>query len=165
MNCEKIKQKVEIRTVLEYFGIFPFKENRNTAFYFALDREEKVPSLSVDFVKNKAFDFGNGKSYDVISIVQEIKKCSVSEALEYLSTLDFSFQNEFDYKEVQTKIDYQIINIKEIKHPALVQYLKSRCLYLYYFYHLKILLQKNILIMRNHIVFYLVYLSILIQFD
>jgi 5S rRNA maturation endonuclease (ribonuclease M5) len=126
MNCEKIKQKVEIRTVLEYFGIFPFKENRNTAFYFALDREEKVPSLSVDFVKNKAFDFGNGKSYDVISIVQEIKKCSVSEALEYLSTLDFSFQNEFDYKEVQTKIDYQIINIKEIKHPVLVQYLKSR---------------------------------------
>ena len=81
MNCEKIKQKVGIRAVLESFGIFPFKENPKTAFYFAIDREEKIPSLSVDFVKNKAFDFGNGKSYDLISIVQQINKCSVSEAL------------------------------------------------------------------------------------
>ena len=48
---------------------FPVRENPKTAFYFALDREEKISSLSVDFVKNKAFDFGNGKSYDVISIV------------------------------------------------------------------------------------------------
>jgi hypothetical protein len=47
------------------FGIvrdlFPVKENPKTAFYFAFDREEKIPSLSVDFVKNKAFDFGTEK--------------------------------------------------------------------------------------------------------
>ena len=72
MNCQNIKQKVGIRSVLESFGIFPVRENPKTAFYFALDREEKISSLSVDFVKNKAFDFGNGKSYDVISIVQLI---------------------------------------------------------------------------------------------
>jgi hypothetical protein len=51
MNCEEIKQKIGIRTVLESFHLFPVKENRKTAFYFALDREEKVPSLSVDFEK------------------------------------------------------------------------------------------------------------------
>lgn len=129
MNCEKIKQKVEIRTVLESFGLFPVKKNKKNAFYFALDREEKIPSMSIDFVKNKAFDFGSGKSYDVISVVQQIKKCSVSEALEYLSMLDFSVQSEFDYKKVQTNIDYQILNIKEIWHPALVQYLKFRKVY------------------------------------
>ncbi len=61
MNCEEVKQKINIRTVLESFHLFPAKENKKTAFYFALDREEKFPSLSVDFVKNKAFDFGTGK--------------------------------------------------------------------------------------------------------
>lgn len=125
MNCEKIKQKVGIRAVLESFGIFPVKENPKTAFYFALDREEKIPSLAVDFVKNKAFDFGNGKSYDVISIVQQINKCSVSEALRYLSTLDFTVQNELKYLETNAKI----LEIKEIQHPALIQYLKSRKVY------------------------------------
>lgn len=131
MNCEKIKQKIEIRTVLESFGIFPIKENRKMGFYFALNREEKIPSLSVDFAKNKAFDFGNGKSYDVISIVQEMKKCSVSEALKYLSTFDFSLQNDFKIKRKAKEIihfdnNYRILEIKEITHPALIQYLKLR---------------------------------------
>ena len=89
MNCEKIKERVSIRAVLESFNFFPVKENQKTAFYFALDREEKIPSFSVDFVKNKAFDFGTGKSYDVISIVQQINQCSVSDALKYLKKFDF----------------------------------------------------------------------------
>ena len=111
---------------MESFGLFPVKENPKTAFYFALDREEKIPSLAVDFVKNKAFDFGNGKSYDVISIVQQIKKCSVSEALKCLSTLDFRVQNEIKYHETTGQTCNQILEIKEIQHHALIQYLKSR---------------------------------------
>lgn len=126
MNCEEIKQKIGIRTVLESFHLFPVKENRKTAFYFALDREEKVPSLSVDFVKNTAFDFGTGKSYDVISIVQLMKKCCVSEALKYLSAFDFSMQNESLNKEMRFQTSYKISEIKEIQHPALIQYLKFR---------------------------------------
>ncbi len=125
MNCDKIKQKIGIRTVLESFSLFPIKENRKTAFYFALDREEKIPSLAVDFVKNKAFDFGTGKSYDVISIVQQLKKCSVSEALKYLSTFDFSTQNG-SLNEIKYPVSYKILEIREIEHPALIQYLESR---------------------------------------
>ena len=126
MNCEEVKEKLSIRTVLESFSLFPAKENRKTAFYFALDREEKIPSLSVDFVKNKAFDFGTGKSYDVISIVQQMNRCSVSDALKYLEKFDFSVQNNTQIEEsVQIK-NYQIIKVNEIQHPALIQYLKSR---------------------------------------
>ncbi|MFC4686917.1 toprim domain-containing protein [Epilithonimonas pallida] len=135
MNCEKIKQKVGIRAVLESFALFPAKENRRTALYFALDREEKIPSLSVDFIKNNAFDFGTGKSYDVISIVQQIKKCSVSEALKYLSALDLSFDPGQLPVEIQSEASYRILKIKEIRHPALIQYLKSR----------KVLEQKHLL--------------------
>ena len=129
MNCEEAKEKISIRMVLESFNLFPVKENRKTAFYFALDREEKIPSLSVDFVKNKAFDFGTGKSYDVISIVQQMNQCSVSEALKYLETFDFSIHNEFQNEGTKQYKEYKILNVREIQHPALIQYLKSRKVY------------------------------------
>jgi len=126
MNCEEVKEKLSIRTVLESFSLFPAKENRKTAFYYALDREEKIPSLSVDFVKNKAFDFGTGKSYDVISIVQQMNRCSVSDALKYLEKFDFSVQNNTQIEEAVQIKNYKIIKVNEIQHPALIQYLKSR---------------------------------------
>ena len=129
MNCEEVKEKISIKTVLESFNLFPVKENRKTAFYFALDREEKIPSLSVDFVKNKAFDFGTGKSYDVISIVQQMNQCSVSEALKYLEKFVFSVQNEFQNEETKQQKEYKILNVLEIQHPALIQYLKFRKVY------------------------------------
>ena len=129
MNCEEVKEKINIITVLESFHLFPVKENRKTAFYFALDREEKIPSLSVDFVKNKAFDFGTGKSYDVISIVQQMNQCSVSEALKYLEKFDFSVQKEFQNKETKQQKEYKILNVRKIQHPALIQYLKFRKVY------------------------------------
>ena len=129
MNCEEAKEKISIRMVLESFNLFPVKENRKTAFYFALDREEKIPSLSVDFVKNKAFDFGTGKSYDVISIVQQMNQCSVSEALKYLEKLDFPVQKKFQNEETKQQKEYKILNVCEIQHPALTQYLKFRKVY------------------------------------
>lgn len=129
MNCEEVKEKVNIRTVLESFSLFPVKENRKTAFYFALDREEKIPSFAVDFVKNKAFDFGTGESYDVISIVQQMNRCSVSDALKYLEKFDFSVQNNTQIEDAVQFKNYQIIKVNEIQHPALIQYLKSRKVY------------------------------------
>ncbi len=126
MNCERIKQNVSIRSVLESFSLFPAKENRRTAFYFALDREEKIPSFCVDFIRNAAFDFGTGRKYDVISIVQQIKKCSVSEALKYLSSFNFPVNIERFAEEIQPETPYRILKVSEVKHPALIQYLDSR---------------------------------------
>ncbi|WP_343658815.1 toprim domain-containing protein [Chryseobacterium sp.] len=126
MNCEKIKQNVSIRSVLESLSLFPVKENHRTAFYFALGREEKIPSFCVDFIRNTAFDFGTGKSYDVISIVQQIKKCSVAEALKYLASFNFTVNIERFAKEIQPETSYRILKIEEVRHPALIQYLDSR---------------------------------------
>lgn len=126
MNCKEIKENVSIRTVLESFNLFPVKENHKTAFYLALDRDEKIPSLSVNFVKNRAFDFGTGKSYDVISIVQQMKKCSVSEALDYLGQFDFSVRENQLKSENLNEKPYEILNLSEVRHPALIQYLESR---------------------------------------
>ena len=124
MNCSQAKN-ISIKAVLESFSLFPSKENSRTAFYFALDREEKTPSLSVDFIKNTAFDFGTGKSYDSISIVQAMKRCSISDALKYLEQFNFSFQEQ-NLKLENIPKGYEIIDVKEIQHPALLDYLKSR---------------------------------------
>ena len=124
MNCSEAKN-ISIKAVLESFSFFPSKENSRTAFYFALDREEKTPSLSVDFIKNTAFDFGTGKSYDSISIVQAVKKCSVSDALKYLEQFNFSFQKQ-NLKLENLPKGYELIDVKEIQHPALLDYLKNR---------------------------------------
>ena len=128
MNCAQAK-KIPIRLVLESFSLFPSKENPKTSFYFALDRVEKTPSLSVDFVTNKAFDFGTGINYDIVSIVQSIKKCSVIEALKYLEQFSFSFQNQTNHPEqkmANLSKSYEIAQVKEMQHPALLEYLKSR---------------------------------------
>ena len=128
MNCEKVKEIISIRSVLESFDLFPAKQNSKNAFYFAVDREEKTPSLCVDFVKNKAFDFGTGKNYDVVSIVQQLNQCSVSEALEYLKKFDIPV-NSLNININESDKNYEILQVKDIEHSALVQYLKSRKVY------------------------------------
>lgn len=125
MNCKQANTQISIRNVLESFSLFPSKDNSKVAFYFAFDREEKTPSLFVNFINNVAFDFGTGKKYDVVSLVQGIKQCSVSQALEYLSQFDFSFQQQI-CNITKNESKYEILSISEVKHNALIQYLKER---------------------------------------
>ena len=125
MNCKQANTQISIRRVLESFSLFPSKDNSKVAFYFAFDRVEKTPSLFVNFINNVAFDFGTGKKYDVVSLVQGIKQCSVSQALEYLSQFDFSFQQQI-CNITKNESKYEILSISEVKHNALIQYLKER---------------------------------------
>ncbi|MCD0456314.1 toprim domain-containing protein [Chryseobacterium sp. LC2016-27] len=85
--------------------------------------------MSVDFLKNKAFDFGTGKSYDVISIVQQMHKCSVSDALNHLKKFDLSVSEKKPVEEIDNDKSYDIIQVDHVRHPALIQYLKSRKVY------------------------------------
>lgn len=128
MNCKQANENISIKEVMESFSLFPSKDNRRTAFYLAFDREEKTPSLSVNFEKNTAFDFGTGMKYDNVSLVQGIKKCSVSEALEYLIRFDYSISTnqKIETDNFKPKSGYQILDIKELEHPSLMEYLKSR---------------------------------------
>ncbi len=124
INCKKANL-ISIKEILESFSLFPSKENSKTAFYFALDREEKTPSLSVNYIKQTAFDFGTGKKYDNVSLVQAIKKCNVSESLEYLSR--FSIVEPNSQKQAKTgALKYEILKIDNVTHPALREYLKAR---------------------------------------
>ncbi|WP_297986660.1 toprim domain-containing protein [Epilithonimonas vandammei] len=128
MNCKQANENISIREILESFSLFPSKDNRKSAFYYAFDRKERTPSLVVNFNQNTAFDFGTGMKYDNVSLVQGIKNCSVSEALEYLKRFDNSIPTtqKINSNDFQPKSGYQILEIKEVEHPSLMEYLKSR---------------------------------------
>ena len=126
MNCKQANENISIKEVMESFSLFPSKEHPKTAYYYAINRQERTPSLLVNYVKNIAFDFGTGKQYDVVSIVQELKQCTVSDALEYLEKFDFSFQKPSVTEAITAENTNQILEVKEVIHPALLDYLKSR---------------------------------------
>lgn len=114
---------IPCRNIFESFQIFPIKSTQKYAMYFAIDRDEKAPSLVLYFATNSIFDHGSGKKYDQISLVQEIKKCSISEALEYLSNLQINTQPIIQNSNMK---NYTIFINKPVEHPALIDYLTSR---------------------------------------
>ena len=120
MNCKQASENISIREILESFSLFPSKDNQKNAFYYAFDREEKTPSLSVNYEKNTAFDFGTAKKYDNVSLVQGVKKCSVSEALEYLKRFDFSVSitktEATDRSNPNRSANYRILDINEVEN-------------------------------------------------
>lgn len=126
MNCKQANENISIKEVMESFSLFPSKEHPKTAYYYAINRQERTPSLLVNYVKNIAFDFGTGKQYDVVSIVQELKQCTVSDAFEYLSRFDFSYKKPSVTEAITAENTNQILEVKEVIHPALLDYLKSR---------------------------------------
>ena len=126
MNCKQANENISIKEVMESFSLFPSKEHPKTAYYYAINRQERTPSLLVNYVKNIAFDFGTGKQYDVVSIVQELKQCTVSDALEYLSRFDFFYKKPSVTEAFTAENTNQILEVKEVIHPALLDYLKSR---------------------------------------
>lgn len=124
MNCKQANS-IPIRQVLAHFSLFPSKENTHAGFYYALDRKEKTPSLHVDFSRNTAFDFGTGRKYDVVNIVQMIRRCSMSDALDFLSGFEFpAIPVKRSGREARD--DYTITTVKPVGHPSLVAYLKAR---------------------------------------
>ena len=54
--------------------------------------KKKRQVFLVNYEKNTAFDFGTAKKYDNVSLVQGIKKCSVSKHYSIWNDLIFQFQ-------------------------------------------------------------------------
>lgn len=129
MNCNQANQ-IPMEKVLQSFSFFPSKNSNRGAFYFAIDRKETTPSLHLNYKTNKAHDFGTGKTFDNVSLVQTIKRCSVSEALKYLSKLSYPFPEQslwINRTAIERKKEnWKIRNIKPIEHLALISYLQKR---------------------------------------
>lgn len=125
LSWKEARQKSILR-VLEEFGIAPKRQTGKAAWYLSPLRTEKEPSFCVTLNKNLWYDFGIAKGGNVIDLVMELKSCSPMDALRYLSSQTSFFFNPPSINYHQKMNLIKVSKVKEIQHPALIRYLRSR---------------------------------------
>ncbi|MDX1751927.1 MAG: toprim domain-containing protein [Salinimicrobium sediminis] len=125
LNWKEARQKSIIK-VLSDFGFVPKRQTSKAAWYLSPLRTEKEASFCVTLNKNLWYDFGIGQGGNVIDLVIVLKSCSPREALRYLSSQSSFFFNPPEVEKSKRDEPLKIHHIKEIQHPALLQYLRSR---------------------------------------
>lgn len=125
LNWEEARQKSIIK-VLGDFGVAPKRQTGKAAWYLSPLRTEREASFCVTLNKNLWYDFGIARGGNVIDLVIELKSCSPIEALRYLSSQPSFFFNPPAIRKPGRKNTIHIVQVTEIQHPALIQYLRSR---------------------------------------
>lgn len=125
INCERARA-FPIEKALEKLGHFPKKTAEKEAWFLSPFRSETQASFKVSKTKNRWYDHGEGSGGNVIDLVCRILKCSIVETLEFLNDdlVDNASKHLLGFEPIRTEI--QIIQVQDIEHPALIQYLKSR---------------------------------------
>lgn len=121
-------RNISIENLLNTWGIRPEKRTEREGWYKAFNREERTPSLKVDYVKNVFFDHGAGRGGGVVEIVCLIRNCSANEAVEFLKgSTEFVYSPPFQNREISRIAEKNVITrVKKIEHPMLIEYLASR---------------------------------------
>lgn len=131
---------IPIHDFLERSGIKPAKVTRQgrELWYSSPIREgDGTPSFKVDTLKNLWFDHGVARGGNVIDLVVEMRRVTVKEALAILGSgyagtvparepLPKFGGAPAGEKENETSLE--LLSERAIEHPALVQYLDSRCI-------------------------------------
>jgi hypothetical protein len=126
----KLKQ-IPIRDYLSKLGIEPVKTSGRTLLYHTPYRTDNHPSFAVDMQKNTWHDFATGEGTSVIDLVMKVQNIDFKEAIKYLSG-----QNDITpvqiHHPVTTGMDKEpgivILKEKPLNNPALITYLKERCI-------------------------------------
>jgi len=123
-NIENLKA-TPIADYLRTFGQEVAGRKNIVAFW----RGDNNPSVSIDHNKNVWYDHGTGEGGSVIDLVMKIEGCDFAEACKRLE--DFSFNRS--YTPITPKVEPKesgivIDDVRELQHPALLQYLDERCI-------------------------------------
>ena len=142
MRADQARQ-IPITTFLERAGIQPAKVTRGgrELWYSSPLREgDKTPSFKVDTDKNLWFDHGMARGGNVIDLVIEMRRVTVKEALAILesgfagsvpaATLSLLQANKpaGEKEKDQPSKSFSVVNVRDVEHPALVQYVLARCI-------------------------------------
>lgn len=129
MTIKEAKQ-VSIISFLRGVGHEPTKKRGDEYFYKSPYRDEDSPSFSVNEKLNCFYDFGNGKSGDIITLAQlMINKNQVSNALTYIQSVtnSFSFSQHTSLKlQEHPSREIKILKVASLANKALTDYLESR---------------------------------------
>ncbi len=125
LTCERARSICIVETLAK-LGHFPNMTKEKEAWFLSPLRSETQASFKVSLKLNRWYDHGIGKGGNGLDLIVAMKKCSVKQALEFLSNDRdlFSFQQPILKNEITPKIE--VIEVKPIQHQALIQYLVSR---------------------------------------
>ncbi|MDM1552392.1 toprim domain-containing protein [Empedobacter falsenii] len=128
MNCKTINERISIIDYLAQKNIYPTSSKQNIFWYLSPFRNEKTASFKVDNSTNRFYDFGEGFGGTLIDLISKLEKLSIKEIIQKFNENSFSFQkqNDLQFEKVQTKNEYEILELKEISSFPLIQYLEER---------------------------------------
>lgn len=140
MRADQARQ-IPISLYLERSGIRPAKVTRQgrELWYSSPIREgDDSPSFKVDTEKNLWYDHGLDVGGNVIDLVIEMRRVTVKEAL---AILESGFAGTVPARTPLPQIagapagekekdshSLEVVNVRAVEHPALLQYLESRCI-------------------------------------
>lgn len=133
---------IPIATFLDRAGIKPARitrEGRELWYSSPLRDGDSTPSFKVDTAKNLWFDHGLARGGNVIDLVIEMRRVTVKEALAILDSgfgggvpaaapLQAAKSRAGEKEKASEAHSFEVINVCEIEHPALIQYLDTRCI-------------------------------------
>ncbi len=128
MNCKMINEQIRVIDYLAQKNIYPISCKQNIFWFLSPFRNEKTASFKVDNSSNRFYDFGEGFGGTLIDLISKLENISIKEIIQKFSNNSFSFQkqNDFQIEKIQTKNEYEILELKGISSFPLVKYLENR---------------------------------------
>jgi hypothetical protein len=131
MNINLLKE-IPIKEYLTGFDCHPTKDKTYYGMYHSPFREDRNPSMKVDYNKNLWYDFGANEGGSIIDLVMKMEKCTLPEAifkLEKCSNItDYSdsYNRNYPSQSVKQIPLIRIDKVQPLVNPALIHYLCTR---------------------------------------
>ena len=128
MNCKQFNT-IPLEEVLLSLGHLPTKQSEKEAWFLNPFAKENHASFKINKSLNYWYLHSEGIGGKNIDFMKRYLNASVSEVLVWAENENFSFfhqQNISNLKLENLSKNYEIIDVKEIQHPALFEYLKER---------------------------------------
>ncbi|KQM23435.1 toprim domain-containing protein [Chryseobacterium sp. Leaf201] len=128
MNCKQFNT-IPLEEILLSLGHLPTKQSEKEAWYLNPFTSESQASFKINKNLNYWYLHSEGIGGKNVDLMKRYLNASISEVLVWAESQNFSSfqkQNIFSSKLENFSKNYEIINVKEIQHPALLEYLKSR---------------------------------------
>ena len=132
-EIKELKQ-ISIMGYLAGKGINAVSKSGQYFMYHSPLREDSKPSFGVNPIKNTFNDLGSGDKGNIIELVMRLENIGFVDACKFLESGDLVKENENpktpfllpSQTPLESSIGYQIVEVKDVEHPALNRYVNSR---------------------------------------
>ena len=129
MEIQHIKQ-ITITNYLQQQGYAPARLQGIHYWYYSPLCNERTPSFKVNTERNQWYDFGSGEHGDIIDLVCALHRCTISEAIGFLSGTKQVAHQEFSFggKRIFSERKLEILSAQPLSNPNLLRYLTARAI-------------------------------------